>query len=133
MSTSLSVTVPAATETRQGLRDAGLAVTHAMPFVFRSEFPSCHGFPPILSRHPDLGANADPVSDHHGGNRAVWGTVGVQSDNRAAVGRPPVKPDIGISTRTERPSQRPSAPSAGLPILQLRGSNRTEIVNDARP
>lgn len=35
------------------------------------------------------------ISEHHGGNRAVWDTVGVQTDNRANLGTPPERPTIG--------------------------------------
>ena len=37
------------------------------------------------------------VSEHHGGNRAVWDTIGVQSDNRADVGTPPERIPLGES------------------------------------
>ncbi len=35
------------------------------------------------------------VSPHHGGNRAVWDTLGAQTDNRAKLGTPPERPTIG--------------------------------------
>ena len=35
------------------------------------------------------------VSPHHGGNRAVWDTIGAQTDNRAKLGTPPERPTIG--------------------------------------
>lgn len=38
---------------------------------------------------------AGKISTHHGGNRAVWETVGAQSDNRAKLGTPPERPSIG--------------------------------------
>jgi hypothetical protein len=37
----------------------------------------------------------DKVNSHHGGNPAVWDTVGAQTDNRAKLGTPPDKPRIG--------------------------------------
>ncbi|MCW5605778.1 MAG: conjugal transfer protein TraG N-terminal domain-containing protein, partial [Burkholderiales bacterium] len=36
--------------------------------------------------------NRNRISRNHGGNRAVWDTVGVQSDNRAGLGTSPEKP-----------------------------------------
>ncbi len=35
------------------------------------------------------------INPSHGGNRAVWDTVGAQSDNRAGLGKPPEKPTMG--------------------------------------
>jgi hypothetical protein len=34
------------------------------------------------------------VRRNHGGNKAVWDTVGVQSDNRANVGKQPSNPPV---------------------------------------
>ncbi len=35
------------------------------------------------------------VSPNHSGNKAVWDTVGAQTDNRAKLGTPPERPSIG--------------------------------------
>ena len=48
-----------------------------------------------ISEEYNAAVNVDKVSRHHGGNRAVWDTVGVQSDNRARLGVPPEKPTVG--------------------------------------
>ena len=36
--------------------------------------------------------NVNKISSNHGGNRAVWDTVGAQTDNRAGLGTPPERP-----------------------------------------
>jgi hypothetical protein len=38
--------------------------------------------------------NGNEISRHHGGNKAVWDTVGAQSDNRARLGTPPEMPPM---------------------------------------
>lgn len=38
--------------------------------------------------------NVNKISSHHGGNKAVWDTVGAQSDNRAGLGTPPETPRL---------------------------------------
>jgi len=36
--------------------------------------------------------NVNSINRNHNGNKAVWDTVGVQTENRAGLGTPPVKP-----------------------------------------
>ena len=48
-----------------------------------------------LSEDYNATVRASTISPHHGGNRAVWDTVGVQADNRANLGTPPGRPAIG--------------------------------------
>ncbi len=45
-----------------------------------------------LSADYNRNVNAGRTSPHHGGNKAVWDTVGAQSDNRATLG---TSPDVG--------------------------------------
>ena len=42
-----------------------------------------------LSGDYNRSVNANRTSPHHEGNKAVWDTIGAQSDNRAALGKPP--------------------------------------------
>lgn len=48
-----------------------------------------------LSEDYNATVQAGKISSHHGGNRAVWDTVGAQTDNRAKLGTPPERPSIG--------------------------------------
>ena len=48
-----------------------------------------------LSEDYNATVKAGKVSPHHGGNRAVWDTIGAQNDNRAKLGTPPERPTIG--------------------------------------
>jgi len=48
-----------------------------------------------LSEEYNATVRRGKVSRHHGGNQAVWDTVGVQTDNRATLGTPPQRPKIG--------------------------------------
>jgi conjugal transfer mating pair stabilization protein TraG len=48
-----------------------------------------------MSEDYNASVNVGKMSPHHGGNRAVWDTVGVQADNRAKLGTPPKRPTIG--------------------------------------
>lgn len=48
-----------------------------------------------MSEDYNASVNVGKMSPHHGGNRAVWDTVGVQADNRAKLGTPPQRPTIG--------------------------------------
>jgi conjugal transfer mating pair stabilization protein TraG len=48
-----------------------------------------------LSEDYNATVKAGKISPHHGGNRAVWDTVGAQTDNRANLGTPPERPTIG--------------------------------------
>jgi conjugal transfer mating pair stabilization protein TraG len=48
-----------------------------------------------LSEDYNATVKAGKISAHHGGNRAVWDTVGAQTDNRATLGTPPEMPSIG--------------------------------------
>lgn len=48
-----------------------------------------------LSEDYNATVKAGKISPHHGGNRAVWDTVGAQPDNRANLGTPPERPTIG--------------------------------------
>jgi conjugal transfer mating pair stabilization protein TraG len=42
-----------------------------------------------VSRDYNRTVNAGTISSNHGGNKAVWDTVGAQTDNRAELGTPP--------------------------------------------
>lgn len=60
----------------------------------------------ILSEDYNSRVSAGEVSRNHGGNQAVWDTVGVQTDNRANVGKQPTKaaiPQTGSNTRIPSP------------------------------
>lgn len=48
-----------------------------------------------LSEDYNAAVKSGKISPHHGGNRAVWDTVGAQTDNRANLGTPPERPSIG--------------------------------------
>jgi hypothetical protein len=48
-----------------------------------------------MSEDYNASVNVGKMSPHHGGNRAVWDTVGIQADNRAKLGTPPQRPTIG--------------------------------------
>jgi len=48
-----------------------------------------------LSEDYNATVKAGKLSPHHGGNQAVWDTVGAQTDNRAKLGTPPERPSIG--------------------------------------
>jgi hypothetical protein len=48
-----------------------------------------------LSEDYNATVKAGKVSPHHGGNRALWDTVGAQTDNRATLGTPPERQSIG--------------------------------------
>ncbi|MBE0623507.1 MAG: conjugal transfer protein TraG N-terminal domain-containing protein [Burkholderiales bacterium] len=49
----------------------------------------------VRSEDYNAKVTAGKVSPHHEGNRAVWDTVGAQTDNRAKLGTPPERPTIG--------------------------------------
>lgn len=61
-----------------------------------------------LSEDYNATVKAGKVSRHHGGNQAVWDTVGAQTDNRANLGTPPERPSIG-----EWHSDKDGVPVAG--------------------
>jgi hypothetical protein len=48
-----------------------------------------------MSEDYNASVNSGKMSPHHGGNRAVWDTVGIQADNRAKLGVAPERPTIG--------------------------------------
>jgi len=48
-----------------------------------------------LSEDYNATVGGGKISPHHGGNRAVWDTVGAQTDNRAKLGTAPETPTIG--------------------------------------
>ncbi|MGE0289765.1 MAG: conjugal transfer protein TraG N-terminal domain-containing protein [Bradyrhizobium sp.] len=48
-----------------------------------------------LSEDYNATVKSGKVSPHHGGNQAVWDTVGAQTDNRAKLGTSPERPSIG--------------------------------------
>ena len=48
-----------------------------------------------LSEDYNATVKSGKVSRHHGGNQAVWDTVGAQTDNRAKLGTPTDRPSIG--------------------------------------
>ena len=48
-----------------------------------------------LSENYNANVKFGKVSRHHGGNQAVWDTIGAQPDNRANFGKPPERPTIG--------------------------------------
>ncbi len=62
-----------------------------------------------LSEDYNSRANVGAVSRNHGGNKAVWDTVGVQSDNRANLGKAAPKPTMPEwdSDKDGIPSVRP--------------------------
>jgi conjugal transfer mating pair stabilization protein TraG len=81
--------------------------------------------------------NAGKVSEHHGGNRAVWDTVGAQTDNRANLGIPPERPTIGEwhSDSGGVPvagTKRESAAPGGKPAQPVgkQGSGRSSAQDD---
>jgi conjugal transfer mating pair stabilization protein TraG len=47
-----------------------------------------------LSEDYNARANVNTVNTHHGGNKSVWDTVGVQADNRANLGKAPPQPTM---------------------------------------
>jgi len=73
-----------------------------------------------LSEDYNATVKTGKVSRHHGGNQAVWATVGAQSDNRAMLGTPPERPSIGewhldkdgVPVAGPKPETREPAPSA---------------------
>ena len=48
-----------------------------------------------LSEDYNAAVTSGKISPHHDGNRAVWDTVGAQTENRASLGTPPERPTIG--------------------------------------
>ncbi|MCL4748023.1 MAG: conjugal transfer protein TraG N-terminal domain-containing protein [Burkholderiaceae bacterium] len=73
-----------------------------------------------LSEDYNATLKSGKVSRHHGGNQAVWDTVGAQPDNRAKLGTPPERPSIGewhtnkdgVPVAGPMPETRESAASA---------------------
>jgi len=71
-----------------------------------------------LSEDYNAKVKAGKISPHHGGNRAVWDTVGAQADNRANLGTPPERPTIGEwhfdkdGVPVAGPRPEPAAPDA---------------------
>ncbi len=76
-----------------------------------------------LSESYNVTVSTEKVHPDHGGNQAVWDTVGVQTDNRARIGTPPEKTTIGIwrfnkdgvpvtGTTTETQESKDSQPKA---------------------
>ncbi len=71
-----------------------------------------------LSENYNATVKAGKISPHHGGNRAVWDTVGAQTDNRANLGKPPERPAIGEwlfdkdGVPVAGPYPQPAAPGA---------------------
>ena len=60
-----------------------------------------------LSETYNSRVNVGEVNRNHGGNPAVWNTVGVHSDNRANVGKPPAQsaiPQSGSEARIPPPA-----------------------------
>ena len=79
-----------------------------------------------LSEDYNATVKAGKVSPQHGGNRAVWDTVGAQTDNRAKLGTPPERPSIGewhldkdgvpvAGPKPVAPGSAASTPKAGQP------------------
>jgi conjugal transfer mating pair stabilization protein TraG len=48
-----------------------------------------------LSEDYNATVQAGKVNAQHSGNRAVWDTIGAQTDNRAKLGSPPEHPEVG--------------------------------------
>jgi len=48
-----------------------------------------------LSEEYNAAVRFGKVSRHHGGNQAVWDSIGAQTDNRAKLGTPPERPSVG--------------------------------------
>jgi hypothetical protein len=79
------------------------------------------------------------VSRHHGGNQAVWDTIGAQIDNRANLGTPPERPSIGewhsdkdgVPVAGPKPETRESVPSAAK-AEQAPGPEETRRSNDGK-
>ncbi len=79
-----------------------------------------------LSEDYNATVKAGKVSPQHGGNRAVWDTVGAQTDNRAKLGTLPERPSIGewhldkdgvpvAGQKPVAPGSAASTPKAGQP------------------
>ncbi|MBE0614115.1 MAG: conjugal transfer protein TraG N-terminal domain-containing protein [Burkholderiales bacterium] len=76
-----------------------------------------------LSEDYNATVQAGKVSPYHEGNRAVWESVGTQTDNRANLGTPSEKPSIGewhldkdgVPVAGPKPVSRESAASAAKP------------------
>lgn len=49
----------------------------------------------VRSKDYNESVSSDRIRPDHGGNRAVWDTVGIQTDNRTSLGTPPEKRTIG--------------------------------------
>jgi hypothetical protein len=79
-----------------------------------------------LSEDYNATVKAGKLSPHHGGNQAVWDTVGAQTDNRAKLGTPPERQSIGewhldkdgvpvAGPKPVAPGSAASTPKAGQP------------------
>ena len=89
-----------------------------------------------LSEDYNATVKSGRLSEHHGGNRAVWDTVGAQSDNRAKLGIAPERATVGewhfdkdgVPTAGAKPEERPrdGSPRRRNDSDGLRGSERTK-------
>jgi conjugal transfer mating pair stabilization protein TraG len=75
-----------------------------------------------LSEDYNTTVKADKVSRYHGGNKAVWDSVGAQTDNRAKLGTPPERPNIG--------EWHPN--KDGVPVAGLRPEIRESTESDGK-
>ena len=77
-----------------------------------------------LSEDYNAAVNAGKMSPHHGGNKAVWDTVGADANNRTNIGTAPQRPTIGqwhfnkngvpvagAEREPREPATEPTAPS----------------------
>jgi len=73
-----------------------------------------------LSEDYNAKVHAGKISQHHGGNRATWETVGAQSENRANLGTPPERATVGEwhfdkdGTPVAGPKLEPTPPGGSL-------------------
>jgi conjugal transfer mating pair stabilization protein TraG len=92
-----------------------------------------------LSEDYNSTVKAGKISTHHGGNRAVWDTVGAQTDNRAKLGTPPERPSIGewhlnrdgVPVAGPKPETRGAAASAA-PAEQSAGPQEIRRPTDGK-
>jgi uncharacterized membrane protein len=79
---------PVSTDVTAKARDARTAAARAIESG-RGNISQSQG---SISDDYNRAVNVNSVNRHHSGNKAVWDTVGAQSENRADLGSPPVRP-----------------------------------------
>jgi len=103
--------------TRRRTSDASQSISRA-----RGEVSTEQG---RQSQSYNSAVNVNSISRQHGGNKAVWDTVGAQSDNRSRLGTPPEAPQIprwemdkdGIPRAiTDPQSPRDNTDNSGRPV-----------------